>query len=166
MVRCPNCQEKGTKVIDSRPIDKDTAIRRRRVCPKCDYRFTTFERLERQPLLVIKKGGNRQEFSREKLLRGLVRSCEKRPVSVEQLEGLVQDIEFELEQTGEAEIPSREIGEMVMDRLPKVDEIAYIRYASVYRDFKDASVFLDEIKQLKEKQKNETEGQIELHYDE
>lgn len=152
--------------MDSRPLEKDSAIRRRRVCPNCNYRFTTFERIERQPLLVIKKDNNREEFSRQKLLRGLVRSCEKRPVPVEQLEGLVQDIEFELEQTGENEIPSREIGEMVMDRLPKIDEIAYIRYASVYRDFKDASVFLDEIKHLKEKQKNETEGQMELHYDE
>lgn len=165
-MKCPNCQHKGTKVIDSRPLEKDSAIRRRRVCPNCNYRFTTFERIERQPLLVIKRDNNREEFSRQKLLRGLVRSCEKRPVPVEQLEGLVQDIEFELEQTGENEIPSREIGEMVMDRLPKIDEIAYIRYASVYRDFKDASVFLDEIKHLKEKQKNETEGQMELHYDE
>ncbi|MDO4681134.1 MAG: transcriptional regulator NrdR [Aerococcus sp.] len=165
-MHCPNCHEEGTKVIDSRPIENGTAIRRRRSCPNCGFRFTTFERLERQPLLVIKKDGNRQEFSREKLLRGLVRSAEKRPVAIEQLEDMTREIESEIRQTGKREIPSEVIGEMVMDRLPNVDEISYIRYASVYRDFKDASVFLKEIEELKKKQQTETEGQTSFDFGE
>lgn len=165
-MQCPNCHHEGTKVIDSRPIENATAIRRRRSCPNCGFRFTTFERIEAQPLLVIKKDGNRQEFSREKLLRGLVRSAEKRPVAIEQLERMTQEIESEIRQSGKREIPSEVIGEMVMERLPNIDEISYIRYASVYRDFKDASVFLDEIEELKKKQQNETEGQTSLHFSE
>ncbi|MDO4671083.1 MAG: transcriptional regulator NrdR [Aerococcus sp.] len=164
-MQCPNCHEEGTKVIDSRPIEQATAIRRRRSCPHCGFRFTTFERIENQPLLVIKKDGNRQEFSRQKLLRGLVRSAEKRPVAIEQLEELTRDIESELRQSGKREIPSEVIGEMVMARLPEVDEISYIRYASVYRDFKDASVFLKEIEELKKKQQTESAGQTSLHFD-
>lgn len=151
-MRCPKCHNANTKVIDSRPTEDNTAIRRRRKCEQCSYRFTTFERIEERPLLVIKRDGNRQEFSRDKLLRGLVRSCEKRPVSLEQLEQLVSEIETQLREIGNSEVTSQDIGELVMDKLPKIDEVAYIRYASVYRRFEDPAVFLKEIERLKEQQ--------------
>ena len=148
MVRCSNCQNKSTKVLDSRPIEEGRSIRRRRECEECGFRFTTFERIEEIPLIIVKKDGARQEYNRDKLIRGLIRACEKRPVPVEKIEAIALDVEKELRNTGASEIDSKEIGEMVMDRLSKVDEVAYVRFASVYRQFKDISVFLDELKDL------------------
>lgn len=147
-MRCSNCDNKSTKVLDSRPIEEGRSIRRRRECEQCGFRFTTFERIEAVPLIVVKKEGARQEFSREKLIRGLIRSCEKRPVPVEKIESIASDVEKQLRDTGASEVESKEIGEMVMDRLAKVDEVAYVRFASVYRQFKDITVFLDELKDL------------------
>ncbi|MFQ3542538.1 transcriptional regulator NrdR [Halobacillus rhizosphaerae] len=147
-MKCPNCHYKSTKVLDSRPIEEGQAIRRRRECEACDFRFTTFERIEEVPLIVVKKEGTREEFSREKLMRGLIRACEKRPVAVEELENVTHDIEKELRNRGVSEVPSGDIGEMVMGRLSKIDEVAYVRFASVYRQFKDINVFIDELKEL------------------
>ncbi|SET44354.1 transcriptional repressor NrdR [Oceanobacillus limi] len=147
-MRCSNCQNKSTKVLDSRPIEEGRSIRRRRECERCGFRFTTFERIEEIPLIVVKKDGARQEYSREKLIRGLIKACEKRPVSMETIESLALDVEKELRNTGASEIDSNEIGEMVMARLSKIDEVAYVRFASVYRQFKDISVFLEELKEL------------------
>lgn len=147
-MRCSNCQNKNTKVLDSRPIEEGRSIRRRRECEKCGFRFTTFERIEEIPLIVVKKDGVRQEFSREKLTRGLIRACEKRPVPLETIESLALDVEKELRNAGSSEVSSNEIGEMVMERLSKVDEVSYVRFASVYRQFKDISVFLDELKDI------------------
>ncbi|WP_077621284.1 transcriptional regulator NrdR [Sediminibacillus massiliensis] len=147
-MRCPNCQYKSTKVLDSRPIEEGRSIRRRRECEECGFRFTTFERLEEVPLIVVKKEGTREEYSREKLMRGLIKACEKRPVALEQIESVAVEVEKELRNRGTSEIQSKEIGEMVMDRLSSIDEVAYVRFASVYRQFKDISVFLDELKDL------------------
>jgi len=147
-LRCPFCGNHGSRVLDSRPIHNGRAIRRRRECENCEQRFTTFETVEEQPLIVIKKDGSREEFSREKLLRGLIRACEKRPVSLERLETLVAEIECGLRQKGVAEVPSKEIGEMVMESLMDIDEVAYVRFASVYRQFKDISVFVSELEDL------------------
>ncbi len=147
-LRCPHCHYKNTKVLDSRPIEEGRSIRRRRECESCDFRFTTFERIEEVPLIVVKKEGTREEYSRDKLMRGLIRACEKRPVALEQLEHIAVEIEKELRNRGTSEVKSDEIGEMVMDRLADVDEVAYVRFASVYRQFKDISVFLDELKDL------------------
>lgn len=147
-LRCPHCHYKNTKVLDSRPIEEGRSIRRRRECESCDFRFTTFERIEEVPLIIVKKEGTREEYSRDKLMRGLIRACEKRPVALEQLENIAVEIEKELRNRGTSEVQSDEIGEMVMDRLATVDEVAYVRFASVYRQFKDISVFLDELKDL------------------
>ncbi|MCP8617081.1 transcriptional regulator NrdR [Salirhabdus salicampi] len=147
-MRCPHCHYKSTKVLDSRPIEEGKAIRRRRECESCQFRFTTFERIEEVPLIIVKKEGTREEFSREKLIRGLIRACEKRPVALEQIENIAIDIEKELRNQGNSEILSKEIGEMVMDRLAHIDEVAYVRFASVYRQFKDISVFLKELEDL------------------
>jgi len=147
-LKCPNCHYKSTKVLDSRPIEEGQSIRRRRECEQCDFRFTTFERIEEVPLIVVKKEGTREEFSREKLMRGLIRACEKRPVAVEELENVTLDIEKELRNRGVSEVMSKDIGEMVMERLAHIDEVAYVRFASVYRQFKDINVFIDELKDL------------------
>ncbi|PAQ16624.1 transcriptional regulator NrdR [Bacillus sp. FJAT-42315] len=152
-MRCPACQYNGTRVIDSRPIDDSRSIRRRRECESCAYRFTTFEKVEDLPLIVVKKEGMREEFNRDKMLRGLVKACEKRPVPLEQLEKISLDVEKEIRSQGYSEIDSDKIGEMVMDRLAEVDEVAYVRFASVYRQFKDINVFLDELKELIKKVK-------------
>ncbi|WP_028274165.1 transcriptional regulator NrdR [Atopococcus tabaci] len=157
-MQCPRCQHNGTRVVDSRPADDGRAIRRRRECEACSYRFTTFERIEQAPILVVKKNGNREEFNREKLLRGIIRACEKRPIAMEQMEALVDDVEREIRKRGENEILSTKIGEYVMDRLAKIDEIAYIRFASVYRQFKDIEVFMKEMQEL-EKKRSELEEQ-------
>lgn len=164
-MQCPKCHYSNTKVVDSRPTEEGRVIRRRRMCPQCDYRFTTFERVEQSPLLVIKRNGNRQEFSREKLLRGLIRSCEKRPIALETLERVVSDIETTLREQGQTEVKALDIGEMVMDKLIKIDDVAYIRYASVYRRFEDPTVFLHEIERLKNLQKNQADGQTNLDLD-
>jgi transcriptional repressor NrdR len=147
-VKCPNCHYKSTKVLDSRPIEEGQTIRRRRECEQCQFRFTTFERIEEVPLIVVKKEGTREEFSREKLMRGLIRACEKRPVAAEELERVTMDIEKELRNRGVSEVMSEDIGEMVMERLSDIDEVAYVRFASVYRQFKDINVFIDELKEL------------------
>ena len=132
-MRCPSCQYNGTRVVDSRPVDDNKEIRRRRECESCSFRFTTFEKIEATPLIVVKKEGSREEFSREKVIRGLIRACEKRPVSIEVLEELVMSIEKDLRRLGNAEVRSEDVGEMVMNRLAKIDEVAYVRFASVYR---------------------------------
>ncbi|MBA9087387.1 transcriptional repressor NrdR [Fontibacillus solani] len=144
-MRCPYCDYFGTKVLDSRPANENRSIRRRRECEKCSRRFTTFEMVEEMPLIVIKKDGSREEFSREKMLRGLIRACEKRPVSVDQLESIVSEVERSLRQSANAEVESRGIGELVMEQLYPVDEVAYVRFASVYRQFKDINMFMKEL---------------------
>ncbi len=157
-MRCPKCQYNGSKVVDSRPSDEGRAIRRRRECEKCGFRFTTFERIEASPLLVIKKNGDREEFSRDKILRGLIRSAEKRPVAMEQMEQIVDQVENKVRDLGENEVSTTLIGEFVMEDLVKLDEIAYIRFASVYRQFKDMSVFLKELQDIVEKDDKTTES--------
>lgn len=152
-MKCSNCNNKSTKVLDSRPIEEGRSIRRRRECEKCGFRFTTFERVEALPLIVIKKDGTRQEYSREKLMRGLIKACEKRPVPLEKIEEIAINVEKEIDDIGVAEIDSKHIGEIVMGLLVEVDDVAYVRFASVYRQFKDISVFLDELKDLIDKDK-------------
>lgn len=152
-MKCPSCQHNGSRVVDSRPADDGRSIRRRRECEHCAFRFTTFEKVEESPLIVVKKEGIREEFSRNKILRGLIRACEKRPVTLDQLKEITAEIEKELRSKGFAEVPSDIIGEMVMDKLAKTDEVAYVRFASVYRQFKDINVFLDELKELIKEQK-------------
>ncbi|MEB3100505.1 transcriptional regulator NrdR [Ferviditalea candida] len=147
-MKCPFCDYSGTKVLDSRPANDNKSIRRRRECERCARRFTTFEMVEETPLVVIKKDGSREEFSRDKILRGLLRACEKRPVSVERLEAIVSEVEKELRNTAHAEVESRIIGELVMEQLYPVDEVAYVRFASVYRQFKDINMFLKELTSL------------------
>ncbi|HLS09797.1 transcriptional regulator NrdR [Lentibacillus sp.] len=156
-MRCSNCQNKSTRVLDSRPIEDGRSIRRRRECERCGFRFTTFERIEEVPLVIVKKDGTRQEYSREKLIRGLIKACEKRPVPLEKIEGIAVDVEKELRHAGVSEVESNEIGEMVMERLSEIDEVAYVRFASVYRQFKDISVFLDELKDLIKSDKEQSE---------
>ncbi|MCR5647926.1 MAG: transcriptional regulator NrdR [Oscillospiraceae bacterium] len=147
-MRCPFCSYSESKVIDSRPAEEGSTIRRRRECLSCGKRFTTYEIMERLPLLVVKKDGRRQSFDRVKLLNGMVRACEKRPVPMAELEAIVDDIEQELQNSLEREVSSVTIGEMVMDRLKNLDEVAYVRFASVYRQFKDINTFMDELNKL------------------
>ncbi|XEC93308.1 transcriptional regulator NrdR [Paenibacillus tarimensis] len=147
-MKCPYCDYGGTKVLDSRPANENKSIRRRRECEQCSRRFTTFEMIEETPLIVIKKDGSREEFSREKILRGLIRACEKRPVSIEKLEIIVSEVEKELRTTAQAEVESFSIGELVMEQLYPVDEVAYVRFASVYRQFKDINMFMKELTNL------------------
>ncbi|PQP82381.1 transcriptional regulator NrdR [Paenibacillus sp. PCH8] len=147
-MKCPYCAYLGTKVLDSRPANESKSIRRRRECEQCAKRFTTFEMIEETPLIVIKKDGSREEFSRDKILRGLIRACEKRPVSVETLEMMVSEVEKSLRNTADAEVESRQIGELLMEQLFPVDEVAYVRFASVYRQFKDINMFMKELKSL------------------
>lgn len=148
-MRCPYCSEFESRVLDSRSSEDGTSIRRRRECNLCKKRFTTYERVEERPLLVIKKNGEREQFDREKLLNGITRACEKRPVSMEQIEKVVVEIERELRDTYEREVNSLIIGEKVMDKLPGLDEVAYVRFASVYRQFTDLNSFIKTIEQLK-----------------
>ena len=150
-MRCPNCSHNGTRVLDSRPVDEGRSIRRRRECESCLYRFTTFERVEETPLIVVKKDGTREQFSKEKMLRGLIKACEKRPVSLKQLEDVTQHVERELRNIGVAEVESDKVGEMVMEALRDIDEVAYVRFASVYRQFKDLNVFIEELKDILQK---------------
>ncbi|TDQ39154.1 transcriptional regulator NrdR [Aureibacillus halotolerans] len=150
---CPNCGQNGSRVLDSRQAEEGRSIRRRRECERCNFRFTTFEKVEAMPLLVIKKEGAREEFSREKMVRGLIKAVEKRPVTSQTLEELSLDVEKELRDRGVPEVSSEEIGEMVMDHLAQIDEVAYVRFASVYRQFKDVNTFLDELKDLIKQEK-------------
>lgn len=147
-MKCPYCEYEESKVVDSRPIDDGQAIRRRRECVKCNKRFTTYENIEEIPLIIIKKDGNRQVYNRNKLLNGVIRACEKRPVSIEQMEQIADDIEKSLYNSMEKEITTIYVGELVMDRLKDIDEVAYVRFASVYRQFKDINTFMDELEKL------------------
>lgn len=147
-MKCPYCGFVEDKVIDSRPTEENSAIRRRRECSKCLKRFTTYEKVESVPLMVIKKDKTRQAFDREKLLNGLLRACEKRPVSIDTLEKMVDEIEGQILNTLKREITTQEIGEMVMARLKDIDEVAYVRFASVYRQFRDINTFMDELHKL------------------
>lgn len=147
-MKCPYCGYAESKVIDSRPAEEGSTIRRRRECLACTKRFTTYEIIERMPLVVVKRDGSRQSFDKVKIMNGLVRACEKRPVALEQLEAIAKEIEAELQSALEREISTAEIGEMVMVRLKDIDEVAYVRFASVYRQFKDINTFMDELTKL------------------
>ncbi len=147
-MKCPFCGHPESKVVDSRPSDEGTSIRRRRECLECHKRFTTYETMESLPLVVIKKDGSRQTFDKSKVLGGMIRACEKRPVSFDTLESIATDIEQSLQNDMDREIPSTRIGELVMERLKDVDEVAYVRFASVYRQFKDISTFMAELNKL------------------
>ncbi|MCK9443045.1 MAG: transcriptional regulator NrdR [Tissierellaceae bacterium] len=145
-MKCPFCSHDESKVIDSRPIGEGQAIRRRRECISCGKRFTTYEKIEETPLMIIKKGGNRQTYDRNKLLNGIIKACEKRPVPMDTIEKIVDEVErsFSLEK----EITSEAIGEMVMNMLKNIDDVAYVRFASVYRQFKDINSFMEELKKI------------------
>ena len=147
-MKCPFCGYTESKVIDSRPAEGFTTIRRRRECLACQKRFTTYETIESMPLVVVKRDGVRQSFDRVKLINGMVRACEKRPVPLQKLEGIADEIEQELQGKLDREVSTVEIGEMVMKRLKEVDEVAYVRFASVYRSFKDINTFMDELTTL------------------
>lgn len=145
---CPFCGDSDTKVIDTRPAEEGTSIRRRRECSKCRSRFTTYEKIEEVPLVVVKKDTTRESFNRNKLLGGIIRACEKRPVSMDQIEQIVDWIEKKLQNTLDREVSSQVIGELVMLKLKELDEVAYVRFASVYRQFKDINTFIDELTKL------------------
>lgn len=147
-MHCIKCGCEESKVVDSRSIEEGNSIRRRRECLKCKNRFTTYEKIEYTPISVIKKTGERQEFNREKVARGILKACEKRPVSAEQIEKIVDEIEMELNNSMEKEIEASKIGEMVISRIKEIDEIAYVRFASVYRQFKDINEFKKELNKL------------------
>ena len=147
-MKCPFCSYYDTGVVESRHIENELVIRRRRICKKCNKRFTTYERIDLIPLMVIKKDGRREPFSREKITGGIIKACEKRPISVETINKLVNDIEETIKNEGANEVKSSTIGELVISRLRTLDEVAYVRFASVYRQFKDASSFVKEIKKL------------------
>lgn len=150
-MRCPFCGNEDTKVLDSRQVEEGSAIRRRRECEDCSRRFTTYERYEDVPLIVVKKDGRREEFARAKLMAGMLKACEKRPVAVEQIEQAAYDIDKALRNGHEREVSSEEVGEAVMERLFNLDEVAYIRFASVYRQFTDVQRFMQELNELMEK---------------
>lgn len=147
-MKCPFCGFLESKVIDSRPAEEGATIRRRRECLACQKRFTTYEIIERLPLVVVKRDGSRQSFDKVKLINGMVRACEKRPVALAQLEKIADEIEQELQSALEREVSTVEIGEMVMKRLKGIDEVAYVRFASVYRSFKDINTFMEELSKL------------------
>ncbi len=147
-MRCLFCGHTESKVIDSRQADEGTTIRRRRECLECGKRFTTYEKIESIPIIVVKKDGTRESFDRAKIINGILRACEKRPISLRDIEGVVDDIESKLYNMLEREVSSEKIGEMVMERLQKLDDIAYVRFASVYRQFKDINSFMDELAKI------------------
>ncbi|MBQ3150791.1 MAG: transcriptional regulator NrdR [Clostridia bacterium] len=147
-MKCPFCGYEESKVIDSRPTDEGERIRRRRECIKCAKRFTTYEIIESVPIIVVKKDKSREVFDRTKLFNGLLRACEKRPVSLDTIEGMVSDIESNLQNSLDREVTSTHIGQLAMERLKNVDEVAYVRFASVYRQFKDINTFMDELAKL------------------
>ena len=147
-MKCPFCGEDNTRVIDSRPADDNSSIRRRRLCDVCRKRFTTYEKVETIPLVVIKKDNNREQYDRSKIEAGVLRACHKRPVSIHQINELVDSVENEIFNREEREISSKEIGEMVMERLKDLEAVAYVRFASVYREVKDVNTFMDELKKF------------------
>ena len=149
-MKCPFCGHENTRVIDSRPAEDNNSIRRRRVCDECDKRFTTYEKVETIPLIVIKKDDNRKTYDRSKIEAGVLRACHKRPISANQIKKLVDDVETEIFNKEEKEIPSRVIGELVMNKLKDLEAVAYVRFASVYREFKDINTFMDELKKVLE----------------
>lgn len=153
-MKCPYCGEDDTRVIDSRPADDNASIRRRRQCEGCGRRFTTYEKLETMPLLVVKKDNSRVPYDRAKIEKGIIHSCHKRPVSTVQINEMTDEIENEIFNMADKEIQTSVIGELVMERLKAVDEVAYVRFASVYREFKDINTFMDEIGKLLQSQQN------------
>ncbi len=149
-MRCPFCNRENTRVVDSRPVEENNSIRRRRLCDACGKRFTTYEKVETIPLVVIKKDMSREQYSRSKVADGVFRACYKRPVSVDQVDDVVNAIEAAVFREGDREIPSSRIGEIVMEHLKDLDGVAYVRFASVYREFKDINTFMDELKKILE----------------
>ena len=149
-MKCPFCNHENTRVIDSRPADENNSIRRRRVCDECSKRFTTYEKIENSPLMVIKKDDNREAYDRSKIEAGILRACHKRPVSADSINLLVDSVETEVFNREEKEVQSRVIGELVMNKLKDLDAVAYVRFASVYREFKDINTFMDELKKVLE----------------
>jgi transcriptional repressor NrdR len=147
-MRCPFCNYNETKVLDSRPTEEGNSIRRRRECLKCSKRFTTYEKVEDLPIYVIKKDGTREAFDKRKIMTGLLKSCEKRPVSINQIENMADDIEKQIYNTLETEVTSQYIGEIIMKMLKDTDDVAYVRFASVYRQFKDINTFMDELQKI------------------
>ena len=147
-MKCPFCGFEESKVIDSRPTDEGQRIRRRRECLQCSKRFTTYEIIESLPIIVIKKDKSRETFNRDKLMTGLLRACEKRPVSIDTLDNMIDEIETVLQNSLDREVSSEKIGQLVMEKLKKIDEVAYVRFASVYRQFKDINTFMEELKLL------------------
>ncbi len=150
-MKCPYCSKEDTRVIDSRPAEESNAIRRRRQCDACGKRFTTYEKIETLPLIVIKKDNNREPYDRSKIEAGIIRSCHKRPVSINQITELVDEVENAIFNQGDKEIQSSVIGEILMDKLKDFDSVAYVRFASVYREFKDVNTFMAELKKLLDK---------------
>ena len=150
-MKCPFCGHENTRVIDSRPAEDNSSIRRRRVCDECDKRFTTYEKVETIPLIVIKKDNNRETYDRSKIEAGVLRACHKRPISANQINKLVGEVETEVFNREEKEIPSQVIGELVMNKLKDLEAVAYVRFASVYREFKDINTFLEELKSVLDK---------------
>ena len=150
-MKCPFCGEEDTKVIDSRPADEGSSIRRRRQCDKCTKRFTTYEKVEAIPLMVIKKDQTREPYDRAKIEKGVFRSCHKRPISVTQMSAMIDKIEAEIFNLGVREVKSNDIGELVMNRIEELDAVAYVRFASIYREFKDVETFMQELKKILDK---------------
>ncbi len=152
-MKCPFCNYNEDKVIDSRSTQEDSSIRRRRECLRCGRRFTTYEYIEKIPLMIVKKDGRREPFSRNKIIEGLVKACQKRPVSIAQMESLADEVNKEIQKKYDREIDAKVIGEVVMDKLSKLDDVAYVRFASVYRQFKDVNEFMRELKGVLNKRK-------------
>jgi transcriptional repressor NrdR len=150
-MKCPYCGSENTRVIDSRPADDNNAIRRRRACDECNKRFTTYEKVETIPLIIIKKDNNREAYDRTKIEAGVLRACHKRPVSADAIRKLVDEVEIDIFGREEKELPSRVIGELVMNKLKDIDAVAYVRFESVYREFKDVNTFMDELKKVLDK---------------
>ncbi len=149
-MKCPFCGHENTRVIDSRPAEDNNSIRRRRVCDECDKRFTTYEKVETIPLIIIKKDNNREAYDRKKIEAGVLRACHKRPISADAINKLIDEVEIEIFSKEEKEIPSAVIGEIVMEKLKNLEAVAYVRFASVYREFKDINTFMDELKKVLE----------------
>lgn len=157
-MKCPKCGYTESKVVDSRPSEEGVSIRRRRECLSCQNRFTTYETVEKLPLLVIKKDKTRQTFDKNKLLNGIIEACHKRPITLEQMENIVNEIEVELQNSLSHEVHSSKIGVLVMDKLKKLDDVAYVRFASVYREFKDLDTFMLELEKLRSQKNEKAEG--------
>ena len=164
-MRCPGCEANESRVVDSRLSRGGRTVRRRRECGSCGHRFTTYERVEREPLTVRKADGSSEPYERKKLLRSVQVACAKRPVSRDDIDGLVDEVEEALESSGEREIDSQRIGELVMERLRRLDQVAYVRFASVYRDFQDTTEFIEELREMVRRAGYDAEGQVDLFRD-